>query len=347
MIFERDRLEEGRKRYSLQNAKHWISTETGSHLLLDEEGNVVGGAGGKLKDKKFVKVTRKSKDVEGGVSLEKKLEEKVSKEGLKTADKKPKNFSVTSEVKVKLKKQGDYATQILALAAQDRDARAKFTTSAQHQKYRPKLRDAELDSFAANALSYLKANVDAKYGKEKIAEYNERFGGMGALSGTSAYDKAAFLNEIYTDISKKTEEREATPLEKTRDAVYQLAKEKVAHDKQARLNYEALNEARAKAAQYERYGPLVKQKEKELAGLSGDDAALARREIANLKQYEAMYEPQKKKVSELEKRVKDDDKKAADIETRGRAMTRELEALEKESGSVSNSSPIRVYRASR
>lgn len=63
MIFERDRLEEGRKRYSLQNAKHWISTETGSHLLLDGEGNVVGGAGGKLKDKKFVKVTRKSKDV--------------------------------------------------------------------------------------------------------------------------------------------------------------------------------------------------------------------------------------------------------------------------------------------
>lgn len=49
-----------------ENAKHWISTETGSHLLLDGDGNVVGGAGGALKGQKFVKVTRKSKDVEEG-----------------------------------------------------------------------------------------------------------------------------------------------------------------------------------------------------------------------------------------------------------------------------------------
>lgn len=75
------------------NAKHWISTESGSHLLIDGEGNVVGGAAGKLKGQKFVKVTRKSKDVEGGEKEDKKAEEpkaetKEKAEGLKTAKEK-------------------------------------------------------------------------------------------------------------------------------------------------------------------------------------------------------------------------------------------------------------------
>ena len=47
----------------VMKSQHWISTEkTGSHILVDENGNVIAGAGGKLKGKTFNNIKTKSKD---------------------------------------------------------------------------------------------------------------------------------------------------------------------------------------------------------------------------------------------------------------------------------------------
>jgi len=45
----------------LCNARHWVTMQ-GSHVLVDGEGNVVSGAGGKLKGRQFKLIRSKSKD---------------------------------------------------------------------------------------------------------------------------------------------------------------------------------------------------------------------------------------------------------------------------------------------
>ena len=47
----------------LCNARHWVTMQ-GSHVLVDGDGNVVAGAGGKLKGRQFKLIRSKSKDVE-------------------------------------------------------------------------------------------------------------------------------------------------------------------------------------------------------------------------------------------------------------------------------------------
>lgn|GEM_PF-6998136 len=47
----------------LFNAQHWV-TMSGAHVMLDGDGNVVGGAGGNLKGKQFKVVKSKSKDMQ-------------------------------------------------------------------------------------------------------------------------------------------------------------------------------------------------------------------------------------------------------------------------------------------
>ena len=48
------------------DAAHWITTEEGSHILIDGNGEVIGGAGGKLNGAKFERVQSKSKNIEQG-----------------------------------------------------------------------------------------------------------------------------------------------------------------------------------------------------------------------------------------------------------------------------------------
>lgn len=44
------------------DAEHWVTVENGEHILIDGEGNVIGGAGGNLAGRKLSNVTSKSPD---------------------------------------------------------------------------------------------------------------------------------------------------------------------------------------------------------------------------------------------------------------------------------------------
>ena len=121
--------------------------------------------------------------------------------------KKERKILVTPENKEKVSKQAEYAENLFSLAKEDME-KTEGMTIEQLQRYSNKLRSNELDTFAQNAFNFISKNIDAKYAKEKLKDFNENYGGMSSLGKDSAIKQAQFLKDMYNEIVSFSDPKE-------------------------------------------------------------------------------------------------------------------------------------------